>query len=641
MSPKHKILCGAAFVAVIAGSLQFMLNNPEGGNQAKARNIEAHAEKSGPGYPDKLLFGDTHLHTSNSVDAFGFGVKLGPEEAYRFAQGQEIKSTWGLKAKLERPLDFLVVADHSTGLGATKALYDAPAFLIRDPLLRKWHDQMHESPQGMYAVTAELINRAGTGNLPKAFRDPEKNRKNSIKIWQAQNAIAERYNQPGKFTTLIGFEYTLMPGGDNLHRVVIFRDGPGLTDRVRPFDPGVGNGKPVDQLWDYMDAFERSTGGKMLAIPHNSNVSGGMMFQMVGPDGGPMTAEYARRRNAHEPLVEATQIKGDSEAYPLLSPNDEFAGFGKAGWELGNLTMEHAIKSEQHAGNYVREALKRGLAIEARTGVNPYQYGMIGSTDSHTALSSGDENNFFGKHSGTEPNAHRATDAQNLGTRQGRFGWQYLAGGYAAVWAKSNTRGAIFDAMKRREVYATTGPRMILRFFGGRDLPDSNFASGWEKSAYAHGVPMGGQIAGGAGAPSFLVSVLKDPIGANLDRVQIVKGWVDTSGQTREKVFDVIWSDADKRKAVAGKIPAVGNTVDIASSSYTNSIGAPQLSTRWIDPEFNPAERAFYYVRVLEIPTPRWVLFDALRYGAKLGPGIELTSQERAYSSPIWYEPKG
>ncbi|MFM2411610.1 MAG: hypothetical protein RL481_2438 [Pseudomonadota bacterium] len=592
------------------------------------------------GVATKLLWGDTHLHTSNSIDAFGFGVKLGPEEALRFARGEEVTSTWGLKAKLDRPLDFLVIADHSGGLGATKALYEAPRFMIKDPTLLRWHDEMHKGPEGMQRVTAELINMAGEGNLGEMF-PREQTRKNNMKVWQSHTSIVERYNEPGKFTAFMGFEYTLMPNGDNLHRVVMFRDGKLRADQVIPYDPGPDQKEPVDKLWDYMDVYEKNSGGKMLAIPHNSNISNGLMFELVGPGGGPMTAYYARRRAAREPIVEVTQIKGDSEAHPFLSPNDEFAGFGDAGWELGNLTMQNKKTPDMFAGEYVREALKRGLAIEAKTGVNPYKFGMIGSTDSHTSLATGDEDNFFGKHSGGEPNAKRASEAQNLGTRQGRFGWHYLAGGYAAVWATNNSRAAIFDAMMRREVYATTGPRMQVRVFGGWDFSDKDWSSDWVKQGYARGVPMGADLRDGNGRPSFLISALKDPDGANLDRVQVVKGWVDASGKLQEKIFDVVWSSPDKRSLSGGKLTPVGDTVDIARASYSNSIGAPELRTVWVDPEFNAAQRAFYYVRVLEIPTPRWVLFDALRYGAKLRPDTEVKAQERAYTSPIWYNPKG
>ncbi len=640
MASIRKIALGTVATVAVGAGLYFGWGAIKQGREAsRAAEIqEANDKEVTSGVATKLLWGDTHLHTSNSIDAFGFGVKLGPEEALRFARGEEVKSTWGLQAKLDRPLDFLVIADHSGGLGATRALYEAPRFMIKDKTLLRWHDMMHDNKDGMQRVTAELINMAGEGKLTDLF-PREQSRKNTMKIWQSHTGIVERYNEPGKFTAFMGFEYTLMPNGDNLHRVVMFRDGKLRADQVRPYDPQTEGTETVDKLWDYMDAYEKKTGGKMLAIPHNSNVSNGLMFEMVAPGGGAITADYARRRAAREPLVEITQIKGDSESHPFLSPNDEFANFGDAGWDKGNLTMQRNKTPDMLAGDYVREALKRGLAIEAKTGVNPYKFGLIGSTDSHTALATADENNFFGKHSGGEPNAKRASEPQNLGTRQGRFGWHYLAGGYAAVWATANTRAAIFDAMMRREVYATTGPRMQVRVFGGWDFSDKDWSGDWVKAGYARGVPMGADLKAGTGRPSFLISALKDPEGANLDRVQVVKGWVDASGKLQEKIFDVSWSSPDKRKLIGGKLTPVGDTVDITKATYTNSIGAPELRTVWSDPEFNPGQRAFYYVRVLEIPTPRWVLFDMIRYGAKLLPETELKSQERAYTSPIWYNP--
>jgi Protein of unknown function (DUF3604) len=605
------------------------------------------ADVTNTAYPEAVFWGDTHLHTSNSSDAFAFGVRIGPEEALRFARGEEVTSTSGLKAKLDRPLDFLVIADHSDGLAALKAIHDAPRLLIRDPALQRWHDMLRTGPKESMQVAVELIDGFSTGKLPPAMMDRKANEKRQRSTWAAHLDTVERYNEPGKFSAFGGFEYTLMRGGDNLHRVVMFRDGKERTAKVLPYSSLIGT-KP-DDLWDYMDAYEKATGGQVLAIPHNSNLSNGLMFQMVGPDGAPMTAAYAKRRAAREPLVEATQIKGDSEAHPFLSPNDEFADFGKAGWDLGNLTLSARKTNDMLAGDHVREALKRGLAIEARTGVNPYKFGLIGSTDAHTALATGDESNFFGKHSGVEPNAVRASSPQGLGSGVGRIGWQYLAGGYAAVWAKANTRAAIFDAMVRRETYATSGPRMTVRFFGGWDFTASDLKSDWVKAGYARGVPMGGDLAVGKGlapgkgkAPTFIISALKDPQGANLDRVQVVKGWTDKAGALREQIYNVSWSSPETRRlGASGKLPAVGDTVDLRTATYKNNIGAPQLATVWIDPDFNPADRAFYYLRVLEIPTPRWVLFDALRYGAKLGPDVRLKDQERAYTSPIWYRPKG
>jgi hypothetical protein len=591
-------------------------------------------------FPERPLWGDTHLHTDNSIDAFGFGTRLGPEDALKFARGEEVTATTGQKARLERPLDFLVIADHSDGLGATRRLYDAPRILIRDPTLRRWHDMMHESPEQSQRAIGELINAAATGTLPAGLNNPEEAAENNREIWTAHLETIDRYYEPGTFTPLAGFEYTLMPGGNNLHRVVMFRDGFDRTSQVIPFG-GVGDG-PVDLLWDYMDAYERKTGGKVLAIPHNSNLSNGLMFELTASNGGPMSAEQARRRALREPVVEITQIKGDSEAHPFLSPNDEFAGFGVLGWELGNLPLTAGKSDDMLAGEYVREALKRGLSIEARTGANPYAFGVVGSTDSHTSLATADEDNFWGKHTGNEPAVtERAIQGQNLGTRQGRFGWHYLAGGYAAVWAKANTRAEIFDAMMRREVYATTGPRMTVRLFGGFGFTEADWSGDWVRKGYSEGVPMGGRLADRGEAPSFLVSALKDPEGANLDRVQVVKGWIDPGGKAQERVYDVVWSDMAQRRVANGKVPAVGDTVDRTRATYTNTIGTAELRAVWTDPDYAPGQRAFYYVRVLEIPTPRWTLFDAVRFGVTLPADAmaDAVAQERAYTSPIWLAP--
>ncbi len=589
-------------------------------------------------YPEQVFWGDTHVHTSNSVDAFGFGNRLDPEAALRFARGEEVTSTTGIKARLARPLDFMVIADHAEGLGATKALYDAPRLLITDPTMRRWYDMMHEGPDGSQRAMAEILDARGRNDLPEAMLNQADAAERTKSVWNDHIKTVERYNEPGKFTAFFGFEYTLMQGGNNLHRNVIFRDGPDRVKTVAPIDPTYK--ATPDEIWAYMEAYEKATGGKVLAIPHNSNLSNGLMFELTQPGGGPMTAEYARRRARLEPVVEITQIKGDSESHPFLSPNDEFSGYGTAGWELNNLIGNQPKVPGMYAGEYVREALKRGLMIEQRTGVNPYKFGVIGSTDTHTSLSTADDNQFFGKHSGNEPKAERATQPQNLGTNRGRFGWQYLASGYAGVWARANTRSAIFDAMMRREVYATTGPRMTVRVFGGWDFKAEDLKGDWVKAGYARGVPMGGDLkAGGNGAPSFILSALKDPIGANLDRVQVVKGWVDKAGVSREKVFDVVWSDMDKRKPVRGKVPAVGDTVDAMKATYVNTIGAPSLATVWTDPEFDPSVRAFYYVRVIEIPTPSWVAYDRLRFNLTLPPEIPLKQQERAYTSPIWYAP--
>lgn len=596
-------------------------------------------------FPDRPYWGDTHLHTDNSIDAFGFGTRLGPEAALRFARGEEVTATTGAKAKLDRPLDFLVIADHSDGLGATRRLYDAPRWyvdwVIGDETVLRWYDMMHESPEQSTLAIAEIINGAAEGTLPPSFADPEASHEGAKDIWNTQLGILDRYNEPGVFTAFAGFEWTAMPDGNNLHRVVMFRDGSERTRQTMPF-PGLNTG--VEALWEYMQAYEQQTGGNVLAIPHNANLSNGLMFEMTLPDGSPMTAEYAAKRAKAEPVVEVTQIKGDSETHPFLSPNDEMAGFGVKGWELGNLPLTARSTPDMYAGSYARSALLRGLSLEAQLGVNPYAFGMIGSTDSHTSMATGDEDNFWGKHTGNEPSyTDRAMEPQNLGTREGRFGWHYLAGGYAAAWARGNTRAEIFDAFQRREVYATTGPRMTVRIFGGFDFTAQDWDGDWVRAGYTRGVPMGGELTDKGSAPTFLVSALKDPDGANLDRVQIVKGWIDPAGEMQERVYDVVWSDMDStRRRNGGRVPAVGDTVNREDATYTNTIGAAELRTTWSDPDYAPGQRAFYYVRVLEIPTPRWTLFDAVRFGITLSDDAmaDAVAQERAYSSPIWLKPQ-
>lgn len=590
-------------------------------------------------YPQRPLWGDTHLHTTNSFDAFAAGNRLSPDDALRFARGEEVVSSTGIKARLDRPLDFLVIADHSDAIGVTTDLYNTPEDQLADPVLKRWRNMMHGDRTQNYLATREIISAFQAGKIPADLARPERVAAMTRRIWDAQIASVERYNEPGRFTALHGFEFSLQLKGNSLHRNVIFRDGADLARTVVPF-PSDGTRGP-EPLWDYMEAYEKATGGRALAIPHNSNLSNGMYFALTGPDGGPMTAEQARRRAAREPLVEVTQYKGDSESHPFLSGNDEFAAFGDAGWENGNAPLSQLKKPEHLAGEYIRAALKRGLDIEARTGANPYAFGLIGSTDSHTALATADENNYFGKMVTDEPNPTRMERAVNPGVKETRIGWQYQAGGLAAVWATSNTRAAIFDAMVRREVYATTGTRMTVRMFAGWNFTPRDLKGDWVKAGYTRGVPMGGQLQGGKGAPSFILAATKDPMGANLDRIQIVKGWVDAAGNAQEKVYDVAWSSPGKRRIVKGRLTPVGDTVDLATATYRNSIGAASLTTLWRDPDFMPGQRAFYYARVLEIPTPRWVAYDAVRFKVKPPEGARLKDQERAYSSPIWYSPKG
>mgnify|MGYP003674419644 FL=1 len=626
----RKSLMWAACTAALA--LGACSENTNGGSEtAEVINTE---------YPEQVFWGDTHLHTDNSIDAFGFGNRLDAEAALRFARGEEVTASKGAKAKLSRPLDFLVIADHSDAMGATKAIMEAPRIaLLTNKLLLRWHDMMNESDEGSLQVTSELIDGAARGTLPASLTDPEQTRDRTADLWEKHGETVDQYNEPGKFTAFMGFEYTSMPDGDNIHRVVMFRDSPEKMGDTLPF--GALGAQDPEKLWAYMAAYEQKTGGKVLAIPHNSNVSNGRMFAMNKYDGSPIDAAYVKTRALREPIVEVTQIKGDSETHPFLSPNDEFAEFGVAGWDKCNLSCTEDMPPESYGGSYVREALKRGLQLTLTVGANPFKFGMIGSTDSHTSLATADEDNFFGKHSGNEPtNKKRAIEPQNLGTREGRFGWQYLSSGYAAVWATSNTREAIFDAMMRREVYATTGPRMQVRFFGGVDFTADD-VSNLVKTGYDKGVPMGGDLSGGDGeAPKFLISALMDPESASLDRIQVIKGWVDADGNSYEKIYNVSWSDSDTRKlGTNGKLTPVPNTVDLTKGTWDNATGAPELVTFWQDPDFDAAQNAFYYVRVLEIPTPTWPVYDALKFRLTLPEQVVKIQQERAYSSPIWYTP--
>ncbi len=587
-----------------------------------------------------LFWGDTHLHTTNSADAFAFGARLTPEDALRFARGEMVMSTSGIPAQLKRPLDFLMIADHGEGLGMSRQIMEGNSALISDPTVARWSEMMQEGGDASAQAAKELISRFGAGKLPEVLKDRNIVGPIFRSVWEAHNKTVEQYNEPGKFTAFIGYEYTALDIGDNLHRVVMFRDGADKANQILPF-PATFSINPED-LWDALSAYETKTGGKILAIPHNSNLSNGQMFAFSDIEGRPIDADYAAKSARWEPVVEVTQIKGDSESHPFLSPNDEFASYGDVGWDLGNLDMSGLKSPDMLAGDYVREALKRGLELESRTGLNPFKYGLIGSTDAHTGLATADEDNFFGKHSDAEPNAFRASKGDGL-SQVSRMGWHYLAGGYAGVWAKSNTREDIFDAIMTKEVYATTGPRISLRMFAGWDFENEDLsAANYVDIGYQKGIPMGGDLVNPQNpskAPTLLIAALKDPIGANLDRVQVVKGWRDNSGELKEQVYDVVWSD-DRGFDEQGKLERVGNTVDLTGPNYSNSIGSPELKTVWKDPDFNRNLPAFYYTRVIEIPTPRWNAYDAIRYNAKMPKSADLITQERAYSSPIWYHPK-
>ena len=609
---------------------------PQSAATAQPMAAPAAPQATGSGCPTQVFWGDTHVHTMNSGDAILNGVRLTPEDALRFASGQTVRSSLGLNAKLARPLDFLVVTDHSELIGTGRAIFEARPELMADPTIRRWNSMMRSDDRRDWQTAAlELIGAYSQGRLPNVM-NPQTAAGIVRSTWDQSVATVERYNQPGHFTAFIGYEYTSLPRGNNLHRNVIFRDGAATLGDTLPFS--AVNSPDPERLWAFLAAYEQRTGGRALTIPHNGNLSNGLMYSLNDFSGHAMTADYAMRRNRWEPIMEATQIKGDGETHPILSPDDEFAGFGTTGWDVGNLDNSAPKTNDMLVGEYARAALRRGMVLEQQLGTNPFKYGMIGSTDTHTGLSTADENNFWGKFVADE-DPHGRAASTTMG--RGRIGWQYLAGGYAGVWATENTRGALFDAMMRKEVYATTGPRMRLRMFAGYDLTNRDLSAD-PCRLYRRAVAMGGDLAAAptGRAPHILVSVLKDPVGANLDRVQIVKGWVDASGQSHEKVFDVAWSDpAHRRPGSNGRLPAVGNTVDLATATYRNSIGAAELRTVWTDPQFNPSERAFYYVRALEIPTPRWPAYDVANFGSAVPEGTQMIAQERIYGSPVWYTP--
>jgi hypothetical protein len=550
-----------------------------------------------------------------------------------------VKASSGQPVKLSRPLDFLVVADHSDNMGFVTDLFAGKPELLADPQGRKWYDMIKAGKGGEAAL--EMINLFSQGKFPeKLLYAPGTRAYRSA--WEETIAAAEAYNEPGRFTAFIGYEWTSLDKGNNLHRNVIFRDNADRASQVEPFTilPPLGSTNPID-LWKWMDAYEEKTGGSVLAIAHNGNLSNGTMFPIVEAFGKPLDSDYAKQRVKWERLYEATQTKGDGETHPFLSPNDEFADFER--WDKGNLDASVAKTKEMLQFEYVRSAFKNGLQLEATIGTNPYKFGLVGSSDAHTGLSAMEEENFFGKTTPQEPGPERmfGTFMDNSESGVKIMDWEVSSSGYAAVWAEENTRASIWEAMHRRETYATTGSRMIVRFFGGWDFNRADTGTRNPAFAgYSKGVPMGGDLSNApkGKAPTFLVAALKDPIGANLDRIQIVKGWLASDDQLHEMVYDVVWSGNRKPNA-NGKLPPVGSTVDVKNATWTNTIGAPELITVWKDPDFDPQFRAFYYVRVIEIPTPRWTAYDANRFGTKPLPGTRMTVTERAYTSPIWYTP--
>jgi len=618
-----------------AGSVSADIGEVRSPDPAKFHKEPGYSPYAGRRYPERPYFGDEHVHTAWSGDAGGSGATLGPEEATRFARGEQVVATSGQPVKLGTPLDWVAITDHSDGMGVISEIKGGNAEMMADPTIKRWHDMFAASPAEAMKATMEMISAQSNKKLPPLVMDP----KFAKSVWLKNTAIAEKYNEPGRFTTFIGYEWTSNAGGgDNLHRNVIYRDGKDKADRVLPYT--TFQSENPEDLWKWMTEWEKTTGGKVLAIPHNGNLSNGRMFALTTFAGAPLSKAWADERQKWEPLFEAIQMKGQSESHPSLSVTDEFAVNYEL-WDRGNLVLVPK-KPGMIQYEYVREALKNGIKVEQNLGANPFKYGMAGGTDTHNGLTAAEEDNFFSKFPSAEPRADRwDEDAIKFGDRVIK-GWELTAAGYTAVWATGNTRAELWDAMKRRETYGTSGPHMVVRFFGGYDFSAADISRSPAVAGYAKGVPMGADLpAAPAGkAPTFLVAALKDPKTGNLDRIQVIKGWVDKTGKTHEKIFDVVWSDTQRRKIVGGKLTPVGNTVDVARATWTNTVGAPELIGVWKDPEFDPAVRAFYYLRVLEIPTPRWTAYDAAYFKVKMTPNVPMVTQERAFTSPIWYTPK-
>jgi hypothetical protein len=598
---------------------------------ASGRIYSPYVERS---YPDRVFFGDTHFHTNLSFDAGLVGTTLNVDQGYRSARGEKVISNSGQAVQLIRPLDFLVITDHAELIGLAPMIQRSDPALLADSWGKWVHERFNSGPEGRMEAFAQIIESGVSGINPFSSDDAVRS------VWLDFVKKAETYNEPGRFTAFTGFEWSSTPSGDNLHRIVVFRDGADKTSRTVPysmfesFDP--------EDLWKYLANYEKEVGGQVFAIPHNGNTSNGLMYSDKTFGGEPLNRAYAEARIRWEPIIEVSQVKGDGEAHPLLSPEDEFADFEN--WDVANLDGSEAKEDWMLQYEYGRSALKLGLKLEQKLGANPYKFGLSAATDTHTAIPTSREENFFGKYKHTEPSPTRhgreVIPAEDPALRI--MTSQEVASGLTAVWARENTRGDLFDAMRRKEVYATTGTRIRVRVFGGWDFTaDDMVRPDFVAQGYARGVPMGGDLSkeSGGKAPGFLIRALRDPDGANLDRVQVIKGWLDAKGETQERIYDVAVSDGRKIGAGGRCKTAVGNTVDVENATYTNAIGDAILEAHWSDPDFDAKQYAFYYVRVLEIPTPRWTTYDAAFFGIERPDNVPATLQDRAYTSPIWYTP--
>jgi hypothetical protein len=626
------ILLTTAFLAYATSAVLAQDNAPK----------SAYSPNADRNFPTMALFGDTHVHSALSADAGGGGTTLLPRDMYRFARGQQVSSNTGQPVRLSRPFDFYMLTEHTDGMGVITDIMRGAPNILADEQGKKFHEEFAKGGEAAKQASIDLIAMFSQGTLSAAllYQPGSAGYENT---WKNLVQAAEDFNEPHVFTAMIAYEWTSLVAGNNLHRNVIFRDGPSRALQVSPFlmAPPKGSPDPRD-LWKWMQAYEDKTGGDVLAIPHNPNLSNGIMFAANDTfrDGAKFDPEYLKTRAQWEKLVEIGQTKGDSETHPVLSPTDEFADYER--WDWANLDVSEVKTPEMLPYEYVRSVLQKGLAFKQSQGTNPFKLGFVGGSDIHTGLTTQDDNNFFGAFTWMEPSSTRATSVAKSNEKLGISykGWQYATPGPTVVWATENTRAGVFDALERREVYATTGPRITVRFFGG-DFSDSDLKHrDLSRIGYEKGVPMGGDLTATETAPSFLVYAMRDPIGANLDRIQIVKGWVEADGTTMEKVRDVVWS-GDRSPGADGKLPAVGNTVDLSIPSWNNSIGKTELGVVWTDPGFDPIQNAFYYARVIEIPTPRWTAYDAVKFDIDMPSDVKMITQERAYTSPIWYNPEG
>ncbi len=630
----HTVSAIALGLALVAGSV-FASGQDRTLTEEDFEEERVYSPYAGRAYADNVFFGDMHFHTELSFDAGLIGTSLDVHDGYRMARGEKVLSNTGQPVQLIRPLDFLFITDHAEMIGLAPAINESNPLLLADPWGAWVHERFNSGPEGRMEAFANIIDK-GTVQGINPFSSDELTKS----VWREFVKIADQYNEPGVFSAMTGFEWSSTPKGDNLHRVVIFRDGADKTGQTVPFS--LFDGDDPEELWAYLAAYELKTGGSAIAIPHNGNTSNGLMFSEKDFNGKRMTREYAAKRIRWEPIIEVTQIKGDGETHPTLSPEDEFADFET--WDVGNLAGSAAKEEWMLQYEYGRSALKLGLKLGDKLGVNPYKFGLSGATDSHTALATSREENYFGKYKHTEPSPERhnreVIPAEDPALRI--MTSQEVASGLTGVWARENTREALFDAMKRKEVYATTGTRIRVRVFGGWDFAaDEVFRPDFVSAGYGRGVPMGGDLrkAPEGKTPTFMIRSLRDPDGANLDRVQIIKGWLDDDGELHERIYDAAVSGGREIGEDGRAREPVGNTVDIENATFTNTIGQTTLAAVWTDPDFDPGQPAFYYVRVVEIPTPRWTTFDAAFFDIPLPDTVPPTIQDRAYTSPIWYTP--